>query len=121
MDELWQKQIEEMMEEEIKEAEHEYEEYISSTEGILDQRQTTHGDFSKNAYTAQTLKNVMRSNGSNWKNLTFVQQEGLDMIQHKIARFLNGKTSHIDTVDDIIGYATLIKRGITHEHIREGS
>lgn len=31
------------------------------------------------------------------------------MIQHKIARLLNGDLTYLDNIFDIVGYATLIK------------
>jgi hypothetical protein len=45
----------------------------------------------------------------NADQLSNVQREGLEMIQHKIARLLCGNAQFIDSISDIIGYATLIK------------
>ena len=75
---------------------------------ILKQRKKTHGEFSHNARMSQSLKSIIRNSGG-WHSLTFVQQEALDMIQHKISRLINGDSSYLDTVVDIIGYATLMK------------
>jgi hypothetical protein len=43
-----------------------------------------------------------------WDKLTYAQREGLEMIQHKIARMLNGDPTYKDNLVDVIGYATLV-------------
>ncbi len=106
MDELEQQQFEEMQEFNIREMEMEYD---MSVDKVLYERGKTHGDFTDNSLTSQKLKNVMRNTGKNWEKLSDVDKEGLEMIQHKIARFINGDSSHVDTIVDIIGYATLIR------------
>jgi hypothetical protein len=42
-----------------------------------------------------------------WLSLTASQKEALDMIQHKVARILNGNANHQDHWVDIAGYAEL--------------
>lgn len=37
------------------------------------------------------------------------------MIQHKIARILNGGKSHVDNWHDIAGYATLVENELRGE------
>ena len=106
MDEI---ELEEQMEFEFKEAERDYEMYMNTVEGILEEREATHGDFGKNAATAQMLKNVVR-NSSQFKDLSFMEQEAIDNILQKIARACNGKPAHKDHWVDIAGYATLISR-----------
>lgn len=78
-----------------------------ATKDILKERQSTHGDFSDNARTAQQLKEVVR-NSVGWETMNAVQKEATDMILHKIARATNGNASFKDHWDDIAGYATLV-------------
>lgn len=70
-------------------------------------REQMHGDFSDHATTSQNLKYNMRES-KNWNNLTPVMREALEMIQHKIARILNGDPSVPDHWNDIIGYASRV-------------
>jgi hypothetical protein len=74
---------------------------------ILDERKTTHGDFTDNAEIAQRMKRVVRD-GVMWNECTPVQKEAIDMILHKIARAVSGNPNHNDHWDDIAGYATLV-------------
>jgi hypothetical protein len=50
---------------------------------------------------------MMMQESPKWNRLTSVQRESLEMIQHKIARMLNGDPDYIDNWVDIVGYATL--------------
>ena len=75
----------------------------------LAQRQVTHGDFGTTAMVSQQLTSYMHAT-PNWAQLTFVQKEGLEMIQHKVARLLCGNPNEPDHIHDIIGYATLIEK-----------
>jgi hypothetical protein len=43
-----------------------------------------------------------------WQDLAPDQREALEMIQHKVARILNGDPSYHDSWHDIAGYATLV-------------
>lgn len=76
----------------------------------LDEREQLYGSFKDNAYTAQSLKTVLRCHG-NWYRLQAYEQEALEMIVHKIARILNAnpeqKPRYTDSWHDIAGYATL--------------
>ena len=75
----------------------------------LSDREETYGTFKNQADKAQSLKDVMRRY-EEWENLTASQKESLDMIQHKIARILNGKgNDYTDNWHDIAGYATLVE------------
>ena len=47
-----------------------------------------------------------------WKRLTNAQREGLEMVQHKIARMLNGDPTYLDNIVDINGYATLVQQSM---------
>lgn len=74
---------------------------------MLAGRESRYGSFQGHAKIAQGLKAVMH-NAPNWSKLTDVQKEGLEMIQHKIARILNGDPNYHDSWLDVAGYATLI-------------
>jgi hypothetical protein len=74
----------------------------------LAQRRATHGDFSDDARTSQSLKYIIRE-GRNWNELTQVQQEALDNIATKIGRILSGNPNHADHWSDIQGYAHLVQ------------
>lgn len=76
-------------------------------EEVLNQRQTTHGSFTKNAETAQMLKYFVKQ-GDNYNDMPVVQREALDMILHKIARIVNGDPNYIDNWIDICGYSQLV-------------
>lgn len=76
----------------------------------LAQRQSTHGDFTKNAEAAQMLKRTVRA--YKLLDLTLVQQEALDNICQKIARIITGNPNHADNWHDIAGYATLAEKAI---------
>jgi hypothetical protein len=76
-------------------------------EKVLQERGERYGDYKSTAFISQTLKNTMRECRS-WDRMTSAQREGLEMIQHKIARILNGDPKYMDSWVDIVGYATLI-------------
>lgn len=75
-------------------------------EDILAERQKTHGPFAKTAYLSQFQRTFLREQHT-WEELSYEQQEALDMIVHKIARILSGNPDEIDHWNDIAGYATL--------------
>ena len=75
---------------------------------MLAERKSQHGDFNDHARISQELKDVMRKE-LGWATLTPVQKEGLEMIQHKIARVLAGNPDHADHWTDIEGYARITR------------
>lgn len=75
---------------------------------MLEGRATRYGTFEGHARISQALKRAMQDS-PNWSKLTDVQKEGLEMVQHKIARMLNGDPSYLDNIVDIVGYSTLVK------------
>lgn len=75
---------------------------------MLSGRKARYGSFSGHARISQQLKRAMQ-NSPNWSKLTDVQKEGLEMVQHKVARMLNGDPLYLDNIIDIVGYSTLIK------------
>lgn len=80
---------------------------VPTTDAVLQERGSRYGAFHNNAYLAQRLKGVMH-NAPAWCRTSDSQREALEMIQHKIARMLNGDPRYEDNVVDIIGYATLM-------------
>jgi len=77
------------------------------TTELLAERGKTHGDFTKHAEITQGLKQLMMAEPT-YRKLSVVQQESLEMIQHKIGRILAGNPDHKDHWDDIAGYAKLV-------------
>ncbi len=75
---------------------------------MLDGRANRYGSFEGHARISQALKRAMQDS-PNWSKLTDVQKEGLEMMQHKVARMLNGDPSYLDNIVDIVGYSTLVK------------
>lgn len=71
---------------------------------LLNERETTHGDWNKTAETAQRLKTVL----ADARRLPHTQQEALDMICTKLARIVCGNASEPDHWKDLAGYATLV-------------
>ena len=80
---------------------------MNEVDQILEQRQSTHGEFEHHAVYSASIKAVMRALPQHWNVLSPVQQEALDMIAHKMARVLAGDNKHRDHWLDIIGYAKL--------------
>ena len=74
---------------------------------MLAGRQSTYGAFENHAKISQALKDVMFEH-SGWDRLKPDQREALEMIQHKVARILNGDPTYADNWIDIAGYATLV-------------
>ena len=74
----------------------------------LQERGKIYGEFTGHAEIAQALKEVMRGT-DRWHKLSADQAEALEMIQHKIARILNGNPDYADSWVDIEGYARLVR------------
>ena len=74
---------------------------------VLAERGSRYGRFEHHAHIAQTLKITM-ADTPGWQRLSADQRESLEMIQHKIARILNGDPNYADNWIDIAGYSTLI-------------
>lgn len=99
-----------------------------SIKTLLNERSSTHGDFLTTSSISQLLKAVMTGN---WEvliaftgflasgndltvnSLTPTMRESLDMIATKIGRILSGNPSHIDSWQDIAGYAQLVVNKLT--------
>ena len=93
---------------------------IMDIPSLLAAREDTHGNFIDQAAMSQVLKEMM-VDGKNWDELTAVQREALEMIQHKIARILSGNPDELDHWRDIAGYAMLVERlsPVTQSQTRE--
>lgn len=75
--------------------------------GMLDQRGERYGKFIEHAKISQALSSLMRETVG-FDRLSADQCEALEMIQHKIARILNGDPNYADSWVDIAGYAKLV-------------
>lgn len=82
----------------------------------LNARNERYGSFSGQADISQALKNLMRHT-PNWNKLEPDMAEALDMIQHKIARILNGDPRYADSWHDIAGYAVLVDKRLNGEGV----
>lgn len=74
---------------------------------ILQEHESRYGNFNDLSLIAQNLKYELRLS-KKFKQLNADQREALEMIQHKIARILNGDPNYADSWLDIAGYAQLI-------------
>lgn len=73
----------------------------------LNERGQRYGKFKDHADLCQRLKSQMHRS-RNWNDLDSDMTEALEMIQHKVARILNGDHRYHDSWHDIAGYATLV-------------
>ena len=77
----------------------------------LTERGSRYGSFNDLAQISQALKEAMRATPG-WAKLTASQKEALEMVQHKVARMLNGDPTYEDNAVDIVGYATLMMKNM---------
>ena len=77
--------------------------------GLLDEREKTHGDFRRNAAIAQALKSVLRQQ-QEWRALNDTGRESLDMICSKVGRIMAGDSGFQDHHDDVDGYEALARK-----------
>jgi hypothetical protein len=80
-----------------------------TTEGLLNERNATHGSFVVNSRVSQALKAVVRQEPL-YAQLGDVHKEALDHIFGKIGRIMAGQPTFDDHWDDISGYALLPKK-----------
>ena len=81
---------------------------INMVEKTLQKRGETYGRFADNAEIAQRLKRVVRD-GVKYSELPFDVCEAFDMILSKISRAVTADYKHLDTYEDIQGYAKLVQ------------
>lgn len=74
----------------------------------LKDRGRLYGRFQDHAGIAQSLKRAMRA-APGWQELPDDMREALEMVQHKIARILNGDPAYADSWHDVAGYAALVE------------
>jgi hypothetical protein len=74
---------------------------------VLNERETTHGDYRDTARIAQRLKDAVRREAS-FDALDDTAKESLDLICTKVARILSGNSRNIDHWRDVSAYAGLI-------------
>ncbi len=94
-----------------------------SIEQILKERGSRYnlyGSYKDHAQLTQNLKDDMR-NHPGWHSLDADMQETLDMVQHKIARVLNGDHKYLDNWDDMLGYITLVTNRLRSDPVAQGS
>lgn len=84
-----------------------------SVNNTLGERGKKYGKFSEHSMLSQDLQNVMsthRPDGQHaFAEMMPIQKEALIMIQHKIARIINGDPNYVDNWHDIQGYAKLVE------------
>lgn len=88
---------------------------IGTTEGLIETRGQTHGDYSNTSKYIQQLKTIaygayFERRQRNQPALTSQQKESLEMILHKCGRILSGDASFADHWADIAGYALLANK-----------
>jgi hypothetical protein len=89
--------------------EHVSESSSDTIDAVLNERGSRYGKFESHAEITQILKReVARYLTRQRKELSFDQQEALDMIFHKIGRIINGDPDYADSWVDIAGYAKLV-------------
>jgi len=76
-------------------------------EGVLSERETTHGSYTNTAAIAQGIKDAMRAHTPGWDKLTLTQRESLEFIATKIGRIIAGNPNEPDHWLDIKGYSSL--------------
>ena len=87
---------------------------------MLAGRESRYGSFQGHAKIAQDLKAVMHDR-LGWDSLAPDQKEALEMVQHKIARILNGDPNYIDNWVDIAGYSQLVVNRLEKEENAAGA
>ena len=78
-------------------------------ESLIAERDKTHGNWSKQAQCAQSLKNCIRRAQEPLRTLSKGQMEAIEMVLVKASRIACGNPNEPDHWDDIIGYAMLGK------------
>jgi len=80
-----------------------------TTQGLLNERDSTHGSFIVNARVSQALKEVFR-NEPGWEQLEIIHREAIDHMCGKFGRIMAGQPTFDDHWDDLGGYAGLPKK-----------
>jgi hypothetical protein len=88
------------------------EEQKQTTEALLAERMTTHGEYTEHARCTQRLLRVLMAE-RRYEELPDTMKESLHLICHKMARVVTGNPNHADHWDDIAGYAKLISQRLS--------
>lgn len=80
-----------------------------STEDLLAQRKTTHGEYSEHARCTQAIMGALQRERG-WDGLPDIVKESLHMFAHKMGRVVTGNWTVKDHYDDIAGYAVLVSQ-----------
>lgn len=86
---------------------------MSNIEKILEERQSSHGDYGVQSKVTEAIKDILLEAG--YKQLPWYVRNALDLIATKIGRLVCGDYKHADHYDDIAGYAQLVKKEISKE------
>lgn len=81
---------------------------MATTEGLIDERTTTHGQFGK---ASERWFRIAQAVGP-MENLNPAQTRAMVMIVEKMTRILEGDPNVKDHWRDIAGYATLIANDV---------
>lgn len=79
-----------------------------NTQEILEERQSTHGEFDDNAQITDDIMKVL-SGSRNWSDAPSAFRVGAFHIVHKLARAFSGNLTFNDHWKDIQGYAKLME------------
>lgn len=86
---------------------------MNKTKDILEERGKTYGDFVDFSDVSVELRRaILQGLDASGVELSNAQEEAMFMICHKIARIVNGNADHVDSWQDIAGYAELAVRSI---------
>jgi hypothetical protein len=80
---------------------------MTTIQDTLTERGKRYGEFKEHAEISQNLKRTMWAT-PRWVDLPDDIKEALEMIQHKIARVLNGDPEYDDNYRDVAGYSQLV-------------
>lgn len=92
---------------------------------ILAARGLEYGEFAHNAELTQLLMSTVarhlsvRYNTGIRRHFNYPEAEALHMIFHKISRLVNGNPHHLDSWQDIAGYAELVVRDLGSTVVEE--
>lgn len=81
---------------------------MNAVDNTIKTRKGQHGVYADHADISQELKDAMRRS-PRYAYLPTDMRESLEMIQHKVARIINGDPRHVDSWHDIQGYARLVE------------
>ncbi len=87
-----------------------------SIEKILEERESSHGDYGIQSKVTEAIKDVLLEAG--YKQLPWYVRNALDLIATKIGRLVCGDYTHRDHYSDISGYAQLVSQELDKAVVR---